>query len=106
MFQVIFTLEYQGQILGRQSAEVRICACPSRDQAIEEQKFLSHMHTNSLETAKTPKKLKRKFPVQGDDDYVVKVKGKENFEILEKIRDALQVSSSLVPVCSQNIQDT
>ena len=35
--QIVFTLERDGQVLGRQAVELRICACPGRDRRTDEQ---------------------------------------------------------------------
>jgi len=56
--QMIFTLEtHEGEVLGRQVMEVRICSCPIRDMKQEEQKFSKHNET----TKQSPKRL---APVQ------------------------------------------
>lgn len=34
--QIVFTLEKDGQVLGRRAVEVRICACPGRDRKADE----------------------------------------------------------------------
>ena len=39
--QIVFTLEKDGQVLGRRAVEVRICACPGRDRKADEKSELS-----------------------------------------------------------------
>ena len=36
---------------------------------------------------------------------MLKIKGKQNYELLVKLRDALEISSSFVPGCSPNVPD-
>ena len=51
--QLIFTLEDRaGNTLGRDTVHVRVCSCPKRDQATEEQKFISSSAGYCLDSAR------------------------------------------------------
>ena len=101
--QVVFTLENNNQILGRQVVEVRICACPGRDRKVDE---------NALETEKLGGKRVGKYSacnnttkkrkLNDGTQFTITVTGKENYDILCRIRDSLELAA-LVP---QNLLDT
>ncbi|XP_016147180.1 cellular tumor antigen p53 isoform X1 [Sinocyclocheilus grahami] len=112
----IITLEtHDGQLLGRRSFEVRVCACPGRDRKTEESNFRKDQETKTL--SKTPSANKRsltkesassvprpegskKAKLSGSSDeevYTLQVKGKERFEMLKKINDSLELSDVVPP---------
>ncbi|XP_048751544.1 cellular tumor antigen p53-like isoform X4 [Ostrea edulis] len=104
--QIVFTLERDNQVLGRRAVEVRICACPGRDRKADEKASLppakqspkkvgSKISYGTEITTILPGK-KRKLEDGGDESYTLTVRGKENFEILSKLRDSLELAS-MVP---------
>ena len=89
--QVIFTMEEDGQVVGRQAVEVRICACPGRDRKTEE---------NAANPNKRPVKrpapssinIDSKRQCTGDNNvFTLTVVGKDKYEMLCKIRDSLEL---------------
>ncbi|CAG5136242.1 unnamed protein product, partial [Candidula unifasciata] len=108
--QIVFTLERErdGSVLGRRAVEVRICACPGRDRKADERDSQPPKgFVNKRGQAGTPSSVtvgteivsvakKRKF---GDDKeiYSLPVRGKENYEILRKMRDALELAALVPP---------
>lgn len=101
--QVIFTLEHDGRVLGRQAVEVRICACPGRDRRAEEL-AAQPKGGGKLQAFKRPSQKalgpamkRRKGDLQGDEDtFTLTVCGRENFEFLCRIRDSLELAA-LIP---------
>ncbi|XP_051523004.1 cellular tumor antigen p53-like isoform X2 [Myxocyprinus asiaticus] len=109
----IITLETQdGQLLGRRSFEVRVCACPGRDRKTEESNFRKEQEAKT--TGKTPSKRsikesssstprpegskKAKLSNSSDEEiYTLQVRGKERFEMLKKINDSLELSDIVPP---------
>lgn len=112
----IISLETQeGQLLGRSSFEVRVCACPGRDRKTEESNFRKDQETKTL--GKTPSSNKRslmkkstssvprpegskKAKLSGSSDeeiYTLQVKGKERYEMLKKINDSFELSDVVPP---------
>jgi len=86
---VIFTLEWQGQILGRKTINFRVCTCPKRDLEVEEGKLAKKSGSADsgipFGQGKIKMEVKRKSSVpEGEDDreYFIKVHGRENFDTL------------------------
>ncbi|XP_064028368.1 tumor protein p73 isoform X3 [Pogoniulus pusillus] len=116
---IIITLETRdGQVLGRRSFEGRICACPGRDRKADEDHF-REQQALSESAAKNGAASKRAFKQspqgipalgtgvkkrrQGEEElYYVPVRGRENFEILMKIKESLE----LVELVPQQLVDS
>ncbi|XP_071110266.1 cellular tumor antigen p53-like isoform X2 [Haliotis cracherodii] len=104
--QIVFTLEQEGKVLGRRAVEVRICACPGRDRKADEKAAMPPSCKQSPKKVPQLTKLTvgteitvaqgKKRKLQEDDAYSLTVRGRENYEILCKIRDSLELSS-MVP---------
>jgi hypothetical protein len=59
-FSLVLTLESNGQIIGRDSIEVKVCASPLRDRTLDEKKIIKKLTplTTTPTTVKTNKKRK------------------------------------------------
>ncbi|XP_059172848.1 cellular tumor antigen p53-like isoform X2 [Physella acuta] len=112
--QIVFTLEQDGRVLGRRAVEVRICACPGRDRKADEKAVVPakslpknglgslgsrlSVSTEMLSVAK-----KRKL----NDDaevFTLTVRGRENFEMLKKIADAIELANIIPPETAEAIK--
>lgn len=105
--QVIFTLEHENVVLGRQAVEVRICACPGRDRRAEESaanpapaKSSPSKHkptkvtVGSEVTSISPAMKRRKLSGE-EEAFTLTIRGRENYEILCKVRDSLELASMI-----------
>ncbi|XP_075185199.1 tumor protein p73 isoform X4 [Anomaloglossus baeobatrachus] len=117
---IIITLETRdGQVLGRRSFEGRICACPGRDRKADEDHFREQAALNetAAKNGNANKRISCKQSPQGvpslcpnikkrrhgeEDIYYVPVRGRENFEILMKIKESLE----LVELVPQQLVDS
>ncbi|XP_059750478.1 tumor protein p73 isoform X2 [Balaenoptera ricei] len=111
---IIITLETRdGQVLGRRSFEGRICACPGRDRKADEDHFREQQALNES-AAKSGAASKRAFKQSppaipalstnvkkkrhGDEEtYYIHVRGRENFEILMKVKESLELMELVPP---------
>ncbi|KAG9481964.1 hypothetical protein GDO78_010933 [Eleutherodactylus coqui] len=118
---IIITLENRdGQVLGRRSFEGRICACPGRDRKADEDHFREQAalnetaakNGNANKRSESCKQSPQGVPALGtnikkrrhgeEDIYYVPVRGRENFEILMKIKESLE----LVELVPQQLVDS
>ncbi|NP_571402.1 cellular tumor antigen p53 isoform X2 [Danio rerio] len=106
----IITLETQeGQLLGRRSFEVRVCACPGRDRKTEESNFKKDQETKTMAKTTTGTKRslvkesssatlrpegskKAKGSSSDEEIFTLQVRGRERYEILKKLNDSLELS--------------
>lgn len=98
---VVFTLEQDGVVLGRQQLEVRICACPGRDRRVDERAFLPQSTTTTglkrTLNDERPCMKKRKLGQEHDQQvFVLTVTGRQQYETLCRVRDALELAH-LIP---------
>lgn len=96
--QVVFTLEKDNVVLGRFSVEVRICACPGRDRKAEERpqgavKKSVSKHSSSTAEIATIARQKRKLEGSEEDAFTLTIRGRDNYEMLCRIRDSLELAS-------------
>ncbi|XP_067411500.1 cellular tumor antigen p53 [Emydura macquarii macquarii] len=110
----IITLEGKnGQLLGRRCFEVRVCACPGRDRKTEEENFRKKSACRALngggarkgggvkralqvtvEEAENPKK---RVVSPEKEVFFLQIHGRENYEMLKKINNALEIAGSKQP---------
>ncbi|XP_020788681.2 tumor protein p73 isoform X1 [Boleophthalmus pectinirostris] len=110
---IIITLESRdGQVLGRRSFEGRICACPGRDRKADEdhyreqQALTESANKNGSANKRNFKQSPSSIPSpninmrkrrHGEEEiYYIPVRGRENFELLNKIKESLELME-LVP---------
>ncbi|CAH1774534.1 unnamed protein product [Owenia fusiformis] len=102
--QIIFTLETpMGHVIARRVCEVRICACPGRDRKAEEDgatpgnkksnKKSKNVRVNQVVTTVGPPAKKRKL--EDEEVFTLHVRGRENYEVLLKLRDSLELASKV-----------
>lgn len=83
---VIFMLENNGQVLGRQVIEVRVCACPGRDRNNEEK--TGKRRGTSVGCMRGGKRRKLSS-VSGEEEFVIKTNNPLHYKILVQIQDVL-----------------
>ncbi|XP_066492832.1 tumor protein p73 isoform X3 [Tiliqua scincoides] len=110
---IIITLETRdGQVLGRRSFEGRICACPGRDRKADEDHYREQQALNESAAKNAFKQSPQGIPALGtgikkrrhgeEETYYVPIRGRENFEILMKIKESLE----LVELVPQQLVDS
>ncbi|XP_071840814.1 tumor protein p73-like isoform X3 [Apostichopus japonicus] len=103
--QLIFTLEHGGNVIGRQVLDTRICACPGRDRKADEKNKGGKPKKGTKRTKQITQtveitSLRNKKPKTAeskDVHYYIRVDSKEKYEILMKIKEALDLMEHVTP---------
>ncbi|XP_053320320.1 cellular tumor antigen p53 [Spea bombifrons] len=98
----IITLESRdGVLLGRRCFEVRVCACPGRDRRSEEENYskkkgLKIGGKRELPASPAPDApLPKKRVVAEEETFTLQVRGRERYEMLKKLNEALETQEKL-----------
>ncbi|XP_065831808.1 cellular tumor antigen p53-like [Oscarella lobularis] len=66
--QLIFTLEINGRIIGRDTVDVRVCSCPGRDKIMYVKKFLKQTSASNGDDVARQAKILREPPPDSDSE--------------------------------------
>lgn len=103
MVLLINSFLLSGEILGRHSFEIKICACPGRDRSTDENKFMKNkkipaeklpVKTNSIKLINNDLRQKKSLSLnheENEETFTLVVKGRKNYEILKNLNEALRI---------------
>nr|CAB3267270.1 p53/p73-a [Phallusia mammillata] len=102
---LVLTLESDtGEVLGRSVIDIHVSSCPGRDRTGEETKAQAP-HMKKQIKKRFVNKRKHEAPKEKDDDndlYYLPVKGREKYELLKKMKIALDLEELVTPEQKQN----
>lgn len=100
----IITLEdSSGNLLGRSSFEVRVCACPGRDRRSEEENYYKKEESclqpppgsakRALPTGTCSSSQRKKKP-PGEEYFTLQIRGRKRFEMFRELNEALELKDA------------